>query len=189
MTRHRLLSCATVRFTESPIEGVFVIEPAPAADDRGVFVKVFNSELFARYGLQSRFEEVFFSESKKGVIRGFHFQTPPMALEKLAWVTHGEILDVVVDLRTRSRTYGQCFSTVLSEQNRNIVYVPVGVGHAFCVLSDSATVLYETSRVFSPAHDAGIRWSSVGFAWPVDHPVISKRDAELPPLDEFVSPF
>ena len=174
---------------ETSIVGVYLLRPAPFMDKRGCFVKVFNQKDFDSAGLNFRCAELFYSSSSRNVIRGFHFQEPPYALEKLVWVTQGEIVDVVLDLRKRSLTYSQCLVTYLSEENRASVYIPKGVAHAFGVLSDWATVLYATSQIFSPAHDAGVRWNSTHFRWPIINPIISGRDQNLPPLDQLVTPF
>jgi dTDP-4-dehydrorhamnose 3,5-epimerase len=176
-------------FSETPIEQVLVLSPPVFTDNRGSFVKVFNRNLFAAHGLQCEWEEFFYSVSNRDVLRGFHFQLPPMDLEKVVWVTSGEVLDVVLDLRKDSGTFGSCFSVTLSEVNCKAIYIPKGVAHAFCVLSETATVLYQTSRGFSPQHDTGIRWDSVGFDWPVTNPVLSVKDNNLPALANFVSPF
>lgn len=176
-------------FSETPMEQVFVLSPPVFTDNRGSFVKVFNRDLFASRGLQCEWEELFYSTSNRDVLRGFHFQLPPRDLEKIVWVTSGEVLDVVLDLRKDSGSYGSCFSVNLSGDNCKAIYIPKGVAHAFCVLSSTATVLYQTSRGFSPQHDTGIRWDSVGFDWPVTNPVISVKDNNLPTLADFVSPF
>jgi dTDP-4-dehydrorhamnose 3,5-epimerase len=178
-----------VIFTETPLEQVLVLSPSVFADDRGSFVKVFNRDMFAARGMQCDWEETFFSTSRKNVLRGFHFQLPPMDMEKIVWVTRGEVLDVLLDLRKGSATCGRTFSAILSEQNSTAIYIPKGVAHAFCVLSENATMVYQTSRVFSPEHDAGILWNSAGFDWPVTDPLISMKDCNLPALADFVSPF
>jgi dTDP-4-dehydrorhamnose 3,5-epimerase len=122
-------------------------------------------EFFAR-GLQCNYEESFYSTSQKGVVRGFHFQLPPKTSEKLVWVSHGAILDVVLDLRTKSETFKQTFSIDLSSENHKAIYLPKGMAHAFCVLSNYATVHYQISKAYSPEHDSGVRWNSVVFDWP-----------------------
>jgi|WetSurMetagenome_2_1015567.scaffolds.fasta_scaffold129910_2 dTDP-4-dehydrorhamnose 3,5-epimerase len=179
----------TMQKEETGIEGVYLLRPAPYMDKRGCFVKVFSHKDFDGIGLNFSCAELFYSSSFKDVIRGFHYQEPPFALEKVVWVTHGEIVDVVLDLRKRSLTYNQCFVTHLSEENRAVLYIPQGVAHAFGVLSDWATVLYASSQVFSPEHDAGVHWNSTHFRWPIINPIISERDQNLPPLDQFVTPF
>jgi dTDP-4-dehydrorhamnose 3,5-epimerase len=134
-------------------------------------------------------EEIFYSFSKKNVIRGFHFQNPPFDLDKLVWVTEGAILDVVLDIRKGSLTYGQHHSVEISAGNKKMVYMSKGIAHAFLTLSENATVFYATSKIFSKEHDTGIKWDTVGFRWPVDEPVISGKDDNLVSFKDFQSPF
>lgn len=171
------------------IAGTYIVNPYVFEDSRGSFVKIYNREIYCRLGIDSETEEIFFSTSKKNVLRGFHFQAPPMEMEKIVWVTSGEILDVVLDLRKESRTYGKCFSITLSSDNCRAIFIPKGVAHAFCVLSDDATVIYQTSRVFSPEKDAGIRWDSAGYDWPITSPIVSDKDNKLTRFCDFESPF
>lgn len=175
--------------TSTGIQGVYIVNPHVFRDNRGDFVKIYNRDAFSEAGLNCGTDEVFYSTSLRNVLRGFHFQLPPMEMEKIVWVTSGEILDVVLDLRKGSSSYGRCFSIVLSAAAAKAIFVPKGVAHAFCVLSDEATVIYQTSRVFSPENDAGIRWDSVGFDWPVIAPIVSEKDCNLPRLCDFESPF
>jgi dTDP-4-dehydrorhamnose 3,5-epimerase len=179
----------SMMFTETPLEKVVLLTPTVFLDSRGDFIKVYNRGLYEARGLTCDCQELFYSNSKAGVVRGFHFQMPPMELEKLVWVSSGEILDVVLDLRRASATYGRCFSAVLSGTNRKALYIPKGVGHAFCAMSETVTVFYQTSRAFSPEHDAGVRWNSAGFDWPISTPVVSLKDSNLPAFADFVSPF
>ena len=171
------------------IAGVCLLKPIPFKDQRGTLVKVYHQASFNHWGLRLQCAELFYSRSPQNVIRGFHFQQPPYSLEKLIWVTEGEILDVVLDLRTASPTYGQCFATRLAQENCHGLYIPQGVAHAFGVLSEFATVLYATSQIYSAPHDAGIRWDSTDFRWPIENPILSDKDRQLPQLDQFDSPF
>lgn len=166
-----------------------MITPKPFLDHRGSFVKVFNKDMFNPINPDLQIEEVFYSCSVQNTIRGFHFQVPPFDFEKLVWVTSGCVLDVVLDLRKNSQTFGKCFSVELSGENKKVIYMPKGTAHAYCVLSEGATVLYCTSRIYSAEHEAGIRWNSVGFTWPAKEPIISEKDRRLPELKRFVSPF
>jgi dTDP-4-dehydrorhamnose 3,5-epimerase len=122
------------------------------------------------------------------VVRGMHFQLPPHDHEKLVYVTAGSILDVVVDLRRTSGTYGQVFSVELVEHQSSL-FIPRGFAHGFLALSPNATVVYNVATGYQPTADAGIRWDSLGFAWPVAAPIMSDRDAAFPSLAEFSSPF
>jgi len=161
------------------LEGVFEIENRKFEDQRGLFVKTFHAEEFEKKGLESDFKESFYSVSKKNVLRGMHFQLPPHDHAKLVYVTDGEILDVAVDNRKESNTFGNYFSTRLSSDNAKSLYMAKGFAHGFLTLSESATVVYLTSSVHSPDLDTGIKWDSFGFDWGVEVPIISERDSNF----------
>lgn len=166
------------------LEGVYAIENRVFQDHRGTFVKTFHSELFAAKGLATDFKESFYSVSKKGVLRGMHFQIKPCDHAKLVYVTAGEILDVVVDIRVGSETFGKYFSTNISSTKGNSLYIAKGFAHGFLTLSESATVVYMTTTVHSIEHDSGIHWDSFGFAWPKDiELVVSDRDSQHPHIE------
>ena len=171
------------------IPGLRLLRPRIAADPRGRFVKVMHAEFFAAHGMRSDFREQYYSVSTQGVIRGFHFQVPPMAHVKLVSCLGGRVLDVVVDLRRGSPHFGEHEMFDLSEDSGAILYIPVGCAHGFLAQSPSATLLYDVSSVYAPECDRGVRWDSVGVAWPVADAIISTRDRELPRLAEFDSPF
>lgn len=133
--------------------------------------------------------EEFFSTSSKDVLRGMHFQTPPHAHQKLIYCITGRVLDVLLDLRRSSPTYGQSIALELSAANRHVLFVPVGFAHGFLSLEDHSCLVYKTDAVHAPQHDAGIRWDSFGFDWPADSPLISGRDLTHPEFSEFRSPF
>lgn len=165
------------------------LRPRIAADRRGRFVKIMHAEFFAAHGLRTDFREQYYSVSAQGVLRGLHFQVPPMAHAKLVTCVAGEVMDVVVDLRRGSPQFGKHQAFGLSEQNGDILYIPVGCAHGFLTLSASATLFYDVTSVYAAEHDRGIRWDSVGVAWPLAAPTLSPRDAVLPPFAEFESPF
>ena len=123
------------------------------------------------------------------MLRGLHFQTPPHGHAKLVLCLFGAVFDAVVDLRQGSPADGQFFTLELSAAKRNMLYVPKGLAHGFYVPSGEALMLYKTSTVHAPAHDAGIRWDSAGIPWPGSKPLVSARDAAFAPLAEFKSPF
>src|SRR5208283_2293985 len=139
------------------IGGCFEIIPRVFADDRGRFVKTFQREVFQAWGLAAEFVEQFYSVSKKGVLRGMHFQLPPHDHVKLVACLAGRVLDAVVDLRRESATYGRHALVELTAEKANMLYVPVGLAHGFYTLSDSALVLYNTTHVYAPGHDTRIR--------------------------------
>lgn len=164
------------------LDSVFEIQNKKFEDERGVFIKTFHEDIFKEHGLETDFKESFFSISRKGVLRGMHFQLPPHDHAKLVYVTCGEILDVAVDIREGSLTYGQYFATILSQENAKSLYIGKGYAHGFLTLSESATVVYLTSTVHSPENDKGIHWDSFGFDWGLKEPVISERDESFSKL-------
>lgn len=172
-----------MKITETSLSGIFEIESKRFIDERGVFVKTFHDELFSDSGLDVDFKETFYSTSKRNVIRGMHFQTPPHDHSKLVYVCNGSILDVVVDIRKNSPTFGEFYKTYLSEENAKSLYISKGFAHGFLVISDSATVIYQTTTVYSPESDSGILWNSFGYDWEgVESPVLSERDKLHPKL-------
>jgi dTDP-4-dehydrorhamnose 3,5-epimerase len=178
-----------MEFIPSRIPGCFEIQPVVFKDERGLFVKTFHEQVFAQHGLETHFAETYYSRSYKGVLRGLHFQVPPYDHAKLVYCIAGRVKDVVVDLRVGSPTYGEFASFLLSAETANMVYVPRGLAHGFYTLSDSAIMMYKVTSVYSPQHDTGIRWDSVGIDWPNDNPIISERDRQFVPLADFQSPF
>lgn len=168
------------------IEGVWLLENFVSLDKRGTFVKTFHANAFREQGLTVDFQESYYSISHKNVIRGMHFQLPPYEHDKLVYVTQGDILDVIVDLRSASSTYGQYVAISLPEHT-HAVYIPRGCAHGFLTLSETATVVYNVTSVYAPQADAGIRWDSFGFEWPVQAPIISDRDSEFKMMNEFVA--
>ncbi len=171
------------------IEGCVEIRPRVFEDARGKFVKLFHREFFEELGLQSTYEEEYYSVSPARVIRGLHFQVPPMEHVKLVSCLKGAILDVVYDLRSDSPSSGQVFSLELSSGNGNMLYVPAGLAHGFYVLSDQATFLSMNSRKFAPECDRGIRWDSIPFTWPDRDPIVSQKDRDMVSLKDFKNPF
>ena len=173
--------------TELP--GLQLIRPPVFRDQRGSFVKTFHADQFRELGLNFEPREEFFSTSGRSVLRGMHFQLPPAAHAKLVYCLLGSVLDVVLDLRKNSPTFGRSCARELSAANREMFFIPAGFAHGFLSLEDNTTMVYQTSTVHSPAHDAGVRWDSFGFDWPVKVPVLSERDKNFPALCDFSSPF
>ena len=173
----------------TPIPGCWQIVPRIFHDERGSFVKTFNRELSAQHGLVTEFAEEFYSWSHRGVLRGLHFQLPPAQHTKVVTCLVGEVLDVVVDLRVGSPTYGGHALIHLRAEDATLLYIPEGLAHGFLAVSDNALMSYQVTTVHSPEHDAGIRWDSAGIPWPELQPIVSARDAAFPALKEFDSPF
>ena len=158
-------------------------------DARGRFVKVFHRQTFADAWLNTEYPEEFYSVSHRGVIRGLHFQSPPMDQVKLVYCVDGEVQDAVLDLRLGSPTYGRHALIELSAQAGNMVYIPRGLAHGFCALSETAVLVYKVSSAYSPEHDCGVLWNSAGIPWSVTDPILSERDQAHPPFGTVVSPF
>ena len=172
-------------FTETPLAGVLLIEPDAFHDARGFFMETWNCRRYAEHGVRADFVQDNVSHSKRGVLRGLHFQQPN-AQAKLITVFDGEIFDVAVDLRDGSPTCGQWTSVVLSAENRRQLYIPEGFAHGFQVLSETAVVSYKCSRYYDPQAEGSIRWDDPDLAirWPLASPVLSGKDAAAPLLRE-----
>jgi dTDP-4-dehydrorhamnose 3,5-epimerase len=177
------------KFKPSKLAGCIELQPKIFDDVRGRFVKVFHEQAFADQGLETNFAEEYYTVSHKYVIRGMHFQLPPMDHVKMVYCVEGEVIDAVVDLRVGSPTYGQYTLFELSAAKANSIYIPKGMAHGFCVLSEQAIMVYKTSTIYSQTHDAGILWNSVGIPWPSSKVIMSARDESFFPLDKFASPF
>ncbi|MBU2853303.1 dTDP-4-dehydrorhamnose 3,5-epimerase [Acidithiobacillus ferriphilus] len=178
-----------MKILTTKIPGCLQLIPDIRRDERGSFVKTFHQEIFADHGLETRFAEEYYSASKKGVLRGMHFQTPPVAHTKVVYCVSGEVVDAVVDLRIGSPTYGQHETFTLNEKKGSILYIPSGLAHGFYVKSDMAIMLYKVTTVYAPEYDAGILWNSAGIQWPSTSPLLSGRDCGFPRLQAFDSPF
>lgn len=173
----------------SKIDGCFKFIPKIVGDNRGRFVKIFHEPSYASLGLETNFVEEYYSVSHKNVVRGLHFQVPPMDHVKMVYCLEGRALDVVLDLRKGSPTYGKYEVFELSSENASSIYIPKGMAHGFCALSDNTIMVYKVSSVYSPAHDAGVLWNSAGIPWPTTSAILSKRDQGFPALEKFESPF
>ena len=174
---------------EGELRGLRLLRPRLLADARGRFVKIMHADFFAAHGLRTDFREQYYSISTERVIRGFHFQVPPMAHAKLVTCLAGRVMDVVVDIRRGSPAYGRHQVFDLSEENGHILYIPVGCAHGFATISASATLFYDATSVYAPECDTGIRWDSCGVRWPFAEPILSPRDRSFPALPEFETPF
>lgn len=168
---------------------VQVITLPAFTDNRGLFVKTFHDATLKAQGIGFELKESYFSISRKDVIRGMHFQLPPHQHSKIVFCPQGAIMDVIVDLRKASPTYGQYQVQVLSAENHKAFYIPEGFAHGFKSLTDEAITYYLVSSEYHKESDTGIRFDSIGFDWQVDHPVISGRDMSFVALKEFESPF
>lgn len=177
-----------MNITELEIKGAYLIENFEFYDNRGGFVKTFSEDLFKDNGISLFTKEIYYSISHKNVIRGMHFQVPPYEHSKLVYVTAGRIMDVILDIRKKSSTFGKAIQVEI-EVNRNSVYVPVGCAHGFKCLEDNSIVVYNQTSCYSKEHDAGIRWNSFGFDWNVSDPIISERDKSFTTFNNLITPF
>ena len=198
---HICKKCSTfVRFLrismniiKTPIEGLLVIEPRVFRDSRGYFVETYNEQRYREAGIDAIFVQDNQSCSSYGVVRGLHFQRPPYSQAKLVCCTVGRVLDVAVDLRKDSPTFGQWFSVELSEENKRQFFIPRGFAHGFSVLSDQAIFTYKCDNLYHPEADGGLLLSdpSLAIDWqvPENLRIISEKDTKHPLLRDFQSPF
>ncbi len=178
-----------MKFINTEIEGLFVIEQNVTKDYRGSFVKNFNYSEFEKNNCVCDFRESFYTKSKEDVIRGMHFQVPPYDQIKLITVISGTIIDVILDIRKFSKTYGQYFAIELSRENRKSLYIPTGLAHGFGVLSEQAIAYYQVTNEYHPESDTGILYDSFEFQWPIANPIISERDKSFAGLIDYQTPF
>ncbi len=176
---------------QEPLPGIKILRPFVHEDERGTFLKTFHESQLRQHDIEIEIKEEFYTTSAVAVLRGMHFQVPPHAHQKIVTCLSGKVLDVVLDLRKESLTYGQHASFELSEENRYIVYIPIGFAHGFLGQKENSSLLYKTDCVYSPESDQGILWNSFGHEWNVPdlELVISDRDRQHTPLETFISPF
>ena len=173
----------TVKVTPTRLSEVLVVEPDVFGDERGFFMESYHAEQYRAAGIDCTFVQDNHSFSMQGILRGLHYQYPfPQA--KLVWVVTGAVLDVAVDIRLGSPTFGQWVAELLSEQNRRRLFVPRGFAHGFCVVSPSAHFMYKCDEYYHPETDRGVNWSdpAVAVDWQITNPVLSPKDERLPLL-------
>lgn len=177
-----------MNFIEYPISGVFEIRLKPIEDFRGFFMRTFDEKLFEEHNLNFKWVQENHSMSvQKGTLRGLHFQFPPFSETKLVRVIKGRILDVFVDLRLDSPSFGKWGSILVSDELKNMVIVPRGLAHGYCTLSENSEVTYKVDNFYSPKHESGIRWNDPELAinWQTDSPIVSEKDSKQPSLEDF----
>jgi len=186
-----MLDSMPFAFKRLSIPDVILIEPQSFSDDRGFFFESFKESDFFLNGIDKKFVQDNFSHSVNGVIRGLHFQKAPKAQAKLVTVLKGKIFDVAVDIRKNSPTYGKWVSEILSDNTHNLLYVPEGFAHGFCVISDEADVLYKVSNEYSQEHERSIIWNDpkLDIQWPIKKPIISNKDNKLSLLENLDNDF
>ena len=181
-----------MKFIETKISDLIIIEPTVFGDARGYFLESYNLKKFEEVVGKVFFVQDNESKSYKGVLRGLHFQKPPFEQAKLVRCVSGNILDVAVDLRTNSKTYGKSFSIELSSENNKQLFVPKGFAHGFQVLSEIAIVNYKVDNYYNPKSDSGLIWNDkdLSIDWNLDlKPILSKKDLKLISFKELKSPF
>ena len=166
-------------FERLEIEDLVLITPKVFNDERGFFLESYKKSDFVKNGITTEFQQDNHSKSTKGVLRGLHYQIPPFAQAKLVRCIRGRIYDVAVDIRPDSKTFGKYIKVELSEDNKQMLYIPEGFAHGFVVLSDVAELFYKTSGEYSPESDRGIFWAdkNLGIDWGIDfEPILSSKD-------------
>ena len=171
-------------FRRLDIPEVVLIEPHVFGDTRGFFMETFKQSDFAPF-VDGAFVQENHSKSERGTLRGLHFQLGRHGQGKLVRAIAGEIFDVAVDIRRASPTRGKWVTAVLSADNRQMLYAPPWCAHGFCVLSDTAEVVYKTTTEYAPAHEAGVMWNdpALAISWPISSPLVSERDQKWPPFE------
>ncbi len=176
---------------KTPLEGLLIIKPDVFEDERGYFFESFNHGKFFQAGLELHFVQDNESKSKKGVLRGLHFQAPPYAQGKLVRVMQGSVLDVAVDIRKKSATYGKWESIVLTGANKLMYWIPAGFAHGFATLEDDTLFFYKCTNTYNKNSEGSILWcdEELNIKWGIADPVISEKDKVSPKFRDFVSPF
>lgn len=178
-----------MKLLASELPGCFQLLFNERPDGRGSFVKTFQSTAFRELGLEASFAESFYSISEEGVLRGMHFQMPPADGAKLIYCLQGAVMDVALDLRVGSPTFGRCTVFQLSCKQAAAAYIPRGVAHGFISTDGPATLVYHVSSEYDRNLDSGILWSSLDIEWPISNPILSERDHSWSTLQAFRSPF
>ncbi len=180
-----------MKIIETELKGLLIIEPVVFKDERGYFYESYNKKLFHEYDIKDEFIQDNQSLSQKNVIRGLHFQHPPYAQAKLVRVIKGSVLDVVVDIRKNSPTYGKTFSIELTEENFLMLYIPIGFAHGFATLQDNTIFAYKCSNSYNKLSEDTILWNdpTLNINWQVENPILSEKDKKGKLFKEFISPF
>jgi len=171
----------TLKAIPTSLPGVLVLEPDVFGDERGFFIETYHVETYRTLGIDCTFVQDNHSFSMNGTLRGLHYQHPFLQA-KLVWVVTGSVLDVAVDIRRGSPTFGQWVAEILSDENKRRLFIPRGFAHGFCVLSPSAHFMYKCDEFYHPEADRGVNWndSEIGIDWQISNPILSQKDMRLP---------
>jgi len=175
-------------FEKTNIPGVILVKPKVFPDNRGFFLESYEKNSFKKAGIIREFVQENHSKSEKGVIRGIHFQKGQYAQAKLVRCVKGKLLDFAIDLRKGSSYFGKYFSTILSEENKRLLYLPRGFGHAFATLENNTEMIYKVDNGYSLENEGGIIWNDpfLNIKWPFNNPILSERDKKWGSLEEFL---
>lgn len=181
----------TMKIIETPIKGLVEIEPTIFGDHRGYFYESYNKEAFHKAGISADFVQDNQSFSSKGVLRGLHFQNPPHAQGKLVRVIAGAVLDVALDIRVGSPTYGQHHAVKLTGENKKMFWIPPGFAHGFLTLEDDTIFAYKCTALYNKASEGAVLWNDpqLNINWNIDAPLVSEKDQEAPEFDKLISQF
>lgn len=180
-----------MKFTETRLSGLYIIESNVFRDTRGYFFEGFNRQSFTEKGVDIKVEQTNISQSQAGVVRGLHFQNPPYGQGKLIRVLKGAVLDVVVDIRKQSSTYGEHYAIELSEENCKALWVPPGFAHGFKTLADNTLFYYDCTEVYNKESEGSILWNdpTLDIDWDIDNPILSPKDENGQLFKNFASQF
>lgn len=178
-----------MNFIKGKLKGSYIIELKPNMDSRGYFMRTYDKEIFSYHNLDREWVQENHSRTeKKGIIRGLHFQMPPYSDTKIIRCICGTVLDVFVDLRVNSESFGQWDSVELSEENKKMVFLPRGFAHGFCTLTDVTEVTYKVDNIYKPDYECGIIWNDkeINIDWKIENPILSEKDKKNITLKEFI---
>ena len=178
-----------MKFLETKLKDVIIIEPEISEDERGSFYRIWDKKIFQENGLNDNLVQISISfNKKKGTLRGMHFQKKPFEEAKIVRCTKGKIFDVVIDLRPESKTFMNWASFELDSNESKILYIPEGFAHGFQTLEDNTELVYQISNWYSPEHASGLRWDDNKFQinWPIQNPIISKKDLTFDSAEKYL---
>ena len=180
-----------MEIVKTKISDLYIIKPKVFEDLRGYFFESYNKQEFLRLGIDQNFVQDNESMSQKGVLRGLHFQRPPFAQGKLVRVMQGSVLDVAVDIRKASPTYGKWEAVELNQENKWMYWIPPGFAHGFIALEDNTVFFYKCTSVYNKESEGSIRWDdpTLNISWKTENPILTERDKKSPLFVDFVSPF